>query len=1124
MTESPRVTIVLPLFNDEEYVRAAIESCCAQTIKDIEIVAVDDASTDRTASIIEEYARRDPRIRLIRQPLNRSAFQARRVGVDAASAPFVLFLDGDDELAPNAAEVALNEARRTGADVVGFGVDIIAESGVPTRLAASLQPRHDQVGAPLIVPSLFPPNELPQGHIWRYLFSTQLLLKAYEGFTEDLAFYRANDLPITFLALAHAKKYASTPDRLYRYHFRRGTSGHVISDLDQFRFLLSGIRPITAIASRVKALAAESLVPDQLLASYESARLQVIGTVLRYCERDTSGNLRDRCKALVEQEVGPLDMVRAAATIGPEVLHLLTADSGPPASSAALQSVLLTTRRLDTGGLQAVVLDQARQLAAAGYRVTLAVTQLSERDVELPTGVTVVHIDGSSLSSQLDRWVVICREFEVDVIIDHYLLYNESWPWFALAGRALGISTIGWVHSFALRPIFDQTRRVSFIAAHAPVLKNLVTLSPTDVTFWKLRGVDRAVYLPNPLSPLALEALEAGTARALSGGRLELAWWGRLDRAVKQVDHLIDAAERLHARGVDFRLRIIGPDSGDLTAAEVRQDARTRGLDKVIELVGDQSSAELLATLRDADLFVSTSAIEGFQLTIIEAQALGIPVVMYDLPWLATVRNNRGLIATPPGDPSSLADAIIEVAQDPQGYAALSRGARDFAHAAASVDVGSLTLDLLSDRLSGEFSPEPDLEHARTLVDWLVRTAERNTAGGETDGPRAEIIALRRERDRARHMLRQVMEGPSFRIGRAVTRIPRKARDLLRPKSARNVPLARAAESDPHTPPPPLRAPADAPAPTRSKNPDVTFVIPVYNSAPWLRDCLSSVLAQSEVSVEVICIDDGSTDSSLEILRRFAASDPRVSVLEQANSGQSVGRNRGLDAATGRYLIYVDSDDYWPFDVLAALVARADAEQLDVLLFDCAAFLDGHVDPATWRWYSTYYQRAHAYSHSRSGIELMVDMRRNKEYRPHVGLYISRTDFVRRSGIRFIPGIVHQDNPYTFRLLLNAERAAHQRVDAYARRIRPGSTITTLTDERSARGYFLSYLQMVRALGERKLPRTWAQVVGDIVDSVYKGARKRIAVISPEAIEDLRALDRSPQAQAVLDSLIVNRS
>lgn len=1123
MTESPRVSIVVPLFDDEAYVAAALDSCLAQTLEEIEVVCVDDASRDGTVAVVEQYAARDSRVRLIRQPTNQSAFEARRAGIGAATAPYILFLDGDDELDPRAAERALATAHAAGADVVGFGVEIVAPDGVPTRFEAALQPRHDALTAPDIIPSLFPVSQPANGHLWRYLFAARLLRAAYEGIAAGSAFYRANDLPIAFLALAHAKRYASTTARLYRYHFRRGTSGHAIEGVDHFRFLLSGVEPITAISDNVRAVAERSPEPQAILDSYASARLHIIGNILRYCVRDTTGELQSECLRLLRDRVGELDVVRAAAAFCEEALAAISSSVTEPSQpERAVNSVLLMTRQLDTGGLQAVLTEHAAYLVAAGYRVTVGVLREADGVVEAPRGVTVVQVAAGSRLSQLDDWLAICREHNVDVVVDHHILYNENWPWFALAGLAVGIPTIGWLHNFALRPLFDRSQRTSFLTSHVRVLLRLVTLSPTDVAFWKLRGIERVVHLPNPASPLAVAALATGESRTLTGGRLELAWWGRLDRSTKQVHHLIEVARELRARDIDFRLTIIGPDSRNLTAVQARQHAVALGVDDAVDLIGPQTAEELLRTLAHTDLFVSTSAIEGYQLTIIEAQALGMPVVMYGLPWLASVRDNAGIVSTPINDPAALADLITGIAHDPEGYAALSRAARDFAHSAVTVDVGALLVRLLDGTLTADFSPAPTLDDAQILIEWLVRIGERNLRGDNRNngGATAEVAALRRERDAARSKLQEISAGPSFRVGRALTFLPRKVRSLLH-ADHRRAPRGRGSVTTRplDETPPPLRARADAPVPARSPNPDVSFVIPVYNSAPWLYDCVSSVLAQTGVDVEVICINDGSTDDSAAILRRLAQADERVTVIDQENSGQSVGRNRGVEAAVGRYVIYLDSDDYWPRDVLATLVQRADEGELDLLLFDCFAFRDGDIDDIVWRRYETYYQRAYTYRGVRSGIELMAAMRRNKDYRPHVGLYMARTSYVRELGVTFIPGIVHQDNPYTFRLMLNASRAAHERIDAYARRMRPGSTITTLNAERSARGYFLSYLEMTRELEGRELPQATATVIKNIVDGVYDGARKQFALLSDSAAEELRALDGGSDAQAVFASL-----
>lgn len=306
-------------------------------------------------------------------------------------------------------------------------------------------------------------------------------------------------------------------------------------------------------------------------------------------------------------------------------------------------------------------------------------------------------------------------------------------------------------------------------------------------------------------------------------------------------------------------------------------------------------------------------------------------------------------------------------------------------------------------------------------------------------------------------------------------------------------------------------------------SPDVSVVIPVYNSEAWLEDCLSSVLAQTGVTLELICVDDGSTDGSASILQHIAEKDERLRIITQSNSGQSVGRNRGLDEAAGRYVIYLDSDDFWQGDRLSELVAHMDSANLDLLLFDSFAFRDGEVANSTWERYATYYQRSQEYRHTRSGVQMLADMRHRRDYRPHVGLYLARTEFVRDVGTRFVPGIVHQDNPYTFSLLLHADHVAHVRLDFYARRIRPGSTITGLDDVRSAKGYYLSYLAMMRELGSRELPPDVSDLVADVVHGVFQGAQQKITYLPIEEVDALAALDRRMDAQLVMRALRPSR-
>jgi glycosyltransferase involved in cell wall biosynthesis len=92
--------------------------------------------------------------------------------------------------------------------------------------------------------------------------------------------------------------------------------------------------------------------------------------------------------------------------------------------------------------------------------------------------------------------------------------------------------------------------------------------------------------------------------------------------------------------------------------------------------------------------------------------------------------------------------------------------------------------------------------------------------------------------------------------------------------------------------------------------PKVSVIIPVYNVEAYLRQCLDSVVNQTLKDIEMICVDDGSTDSSAEILKEYAKKDERIRVLTQSNSGAGAARNAGLVSAKGKWLYFLDGDDF----------------------------------------------------------------------------------------------------------------------------------------------------------------------------------------------------------------------
>ncbi len=119
-----------------------------------------------------------------------------------------------------------------------------------------------------------------------------------------------------------------------------------------------------------------------------------------------------------------------------------------------------------------------------------------------------------------------------------------------------------------------------------------------------------------------------------------------------------------------------------------------------------------------------------------------------------------------------------------------------------------------------------------------------------------------------------------------------------------------------------------------TKNHEISVIIPVYNSEKYLRQCLDSIVNQTFKDLEIICVNDGSTDSSLQILQEYASKDDRFVVINQENGGAGKARNTGLQSATGKYLSFLDSDDFFEPTMLQKAHEKIEKDNSDFVVYN----------------------------------------------------------------------------------------------------------------------------------------------------------------------------------------------
>ena len=124
------------------------------------------------------------------------------------------------------------------------------------------------------------------------------------------------------------------------------------------------------------------------------------------------------------------------------------------------------------------------------------------------------------------------------------------------------------------------------------------------------------------------------------------------------------------------------------------------------------------------------------------------------------------------------------------------------------------------------------------------------------------------------------------------------------------------------------------------EEPIVSVIIPVYNAEKFLKQCLNSVISQTLKEIEIICVDDGSTDNTNAILKAFSEKDQRITVIHQQNAGAGAARNNGLRRAKGKYLSFLDADDFFEKTMLERAVSKIEEDQAEFVVFRCNQYLE----------------------------------------------------------------------------------------------------------------------------------------------------------------------------------------
>ncbi|MBQ2982160.1 MAG: glycosyltransferase [Lachnospiraceae bacterium] len=285
-----------------------------------------------------------------------------------------------------------------------------------------------------------------------------------------------------------------------------------------------------------------------------------------------------------------------------------------------------------------------------------------------------------------------------------------------------------------------------------------------------------------------------------------------------------------------------------------------------------------------------------------------------------------------------------------------------------------------------------------------------------------------------------------------------------------------------------------------TNNTKISIIVPVYNTERYIRQCLDSVLTQCFKNYEIVCVNDGSTDGSLGILKEYQKNDERVRIITTENGGLSAARNIGVQSAAGEYICYLDSDDMLENGALERMSYAIDDGYADVIGYNARLIYENEFTKEMYN-KDAYYNRKGDYGDIVSGAKLFASMIEKNEFIETAWLMLIKKEYLEKNNICFYEGILHEDVLYAVQCYLNANKIKYVEDINYIYRIRENSIMTRSITSKNVYSRIVSYDEIMKlmythsyeARVEKALNKYLKRIIDDIRADIVRIERDELS-------------------------------
>ena len=675
----PKVSILIPVYNVEKYLSDCLDSVINQTMQDIEIICVNDGSTDHSLEILEKYASKDPRIKVISQE-NKGTLIARKVACLNATGEYCLFLDSDDWLELNACKELYAISKKYDVEILQYGTKVESISlnqNITRKKIEEITNKLEKRCYNIFITGQHISGITAISYIIQYggclgmmgKFVKTTLLKKALLFIEDVYMLRYEDQYLYLTIFYLAQSYYGIRDSYYHYRFGIGIVERFGENITWDKFVKNQKSFYVAYHCINRLFSPLSATNYD-----ESYSLSLaIQKILLHIQNDSimwKNNMFPNSKAFdfVVDLWGIVPVLSQLAKIYNTLekqakLAQSLQDSqllaNKPIKNIHTIATYIPTLRNDNGGTPKDVAQSMNYWLQLGYKVIcFANGEPTENDY--PYSQEVIRITlPKNLLERLETLQESIKKYNIDILI-----YSNNWDsnlfWDLCLYKSCNVHFIPFNATMFTEP------RNKIIAPFAIYCDAILSLNRSDQLFYS--AYTKSMFYPKPLliSMPEYNTLPHNTKPVIL-------WLGRLDEGQKRYTHAILIMEKIVQQIPEAQLLIVGSGNGS-AELELQSMIQKKNLENNVTLCGDSNHVEDYYS--KASIFLMTSAYEGFGNTLIEAYSWGLPVVLYDLPYSEAIRKFQGHICVPQEDIQGATNAIVSLLQNPEELIALGNAGR----------------------------------------------------------------------------------------------------------------------------------------------------------------------------------------------------------------------------------------------------------------------------------------------------------------------------------------------------------------------------------------------------------------------------------------------------------------